>query len=458
MGFIGGILKMQLNKMWVRKLGGLNDFYLEFPNSQDYHFGNLKVSILVGENGTGKTSILKFLSEVFVDENYHKRLNSPFNLEYEIDNIRSFISNGDYKIADLPSKVIVSSYSAFEPYKHKGPKNRLMSEYVYLGTLGQGPMGPIASLSSVCIPILETFFHTDKRKLTAIYELLNEIGYVDIPLIQISYIQSENYLKKYYYELKMNKKDNEHINEIIYLLDKLHSFHRDDSSIRKIGGRHLIDVKTLESYIDGPLGWLADIKRLASLPGGINVVKSLSFIKENELVPIRDLSSGELSMFFRFFKLIAAMSDEVVVLIDEPETHLHPRWIQKYLNMITSIFGHYNAHFVIATHSPLIAADVPNESIIGLRKNRLGRVEQYIVKEQTLGTSPQEILREVFKLDNHYGDFTNYTISKIHELIDVGKINLAEKLYDDLGDSDEKFSLFLRLKEIRNAGNNHVEN
>ncbi|SDC10861.1 AAA domain-containing protein, putative AbiEii toxin, Type IV TA system [Paenibacillus sp. UNCCL117] len=446
---------MQIRKIWIEKLGGLADFHLAFPSPLEYHFGEMKVSILVGENGTGKTSILKFLSQIFVDQRYFDQLKSSFHLEYEINGVENFLSNQSYSNNCLPSKVIVSSYSAFEPYRYNSPKNYSPAEYIYLGTLGKGtfgPIGPIASLSSVCIPILETFFHKDKRKLSAIQELLNEIGYIEVPQIQLSFIQSENYLNKKYENLKDQGITDENLMEIRYLLEKLHTFHRDVLNIKRVRGRHLLDPIILENYVDGPSGWLSDVKRLANLPGGFNIVKSLSFRKGNEFVPLNQLSSGELSMFFRFFKLIAAISDNSIVLIDEPETHLHPRWIQKYLNMLKSIFSNFDTHFIIATHSPLIAADVPNESIIGLRKNNNGRVEQYFVNEQTLGTSPQEILREVFKLDNHFGDFTNDTILKINKLIDKGKIDLAKKLYDDLGDSDEKFSLFLRMKQQLDKG------
>lgn len=438
---------MQIRKLWIEKLGGLTDFHLIFPTSSEYHFGRMKVSILVGENGTGKTSILKFLSRIFVDQKYSNSLKTSFNLTYEINNVENIMSNKNNNICYLPEKVIVSSYSAFEPYKHNLSNNTIQPEYVYLGTLGKGSIFPVASVSSVCIPILETFFHKDKRKLTGIYELLNEIGYVEMPLIQISFIQAENYINRNYDRMKNSKIKDEHIEEIKFLLEKLQFFHRDVINIKRVNGRHLIDPSELDKYTGGPHGWLSDVRRLANLPGGINVVKSLSFKKGKDLISLNELSSGELSMFFRFFKLIAAISDNSIVLIDEPETHLHPRWIQKYLNMIKLIFSHYDAHFIIATHSPLIAADVPNDSIIGLCKNRYGKVEQYMVNEQTLGTSPQEILREVFKLDNHFGDFTNNTIWKINKLIDAGKIELAKNLFDDLGDSDEKFSLFLRLKQ-----------
>lgn len=408
--------------------------------------------------------MLKFLSEVFMADNVKNKFRSSYNIDYEINNKVSRISPLNHNVSYLPSKIIVSSYSAFEPFNPKAPKNSSEVQYVYLGTLGQlpiglpGHMGPFASLSSVCIPILETLFHNDLRKSTAINELLNEIGYVEMPLIQISFIQSENYLSSRLDTLRKNGITEDKIEEINYFLNRLHTFHRDFLNIKRVGGRHLIDPESLNHYYGGAKGWLSDVRHLANLPGGINIVKSLSFRKNNELVPLNKLSSGELSMFFRFFKLIDAISDDALVLIDEPETHLHPRWIQKYLSMINSIFGQYKAHFIVATHSPLIAADVPNECIIGLRKNTHGKVVQYQVQERTLGTSPQEILREVFGLSNQHGDFTNHTISQINELIDMDKIELAQALYNYLGESDEKFNIFLRLKKIRDKVNNNVEN
>jgi predicted ATP-binding protein involved in virulence len=53
-----------------------------------------------------------------------------------------------------------------------------------------------------------------------------------------------------------------------------------------------------------------------------------------------------------------------VILIDEPETHLHPRWQQRILTNLDKIFP--NVQFVITTHSPQIITTVKKEQVIVL--------------------------------------------------------------------------------------------
>lgn len=50
-----------------------------------------------------------------------------------------------------------------------------------------------------------------------------------------------------------------------------------------------------------------------------------------------------------------------IVLIDEIELHLHPRWQQKVLNDLTSLFK--NVQFIVTTHSPQVLTTVHAESI-----------------------------------------------------------------------------------------------
>jgi len=60
-----------------------------------------------------------------------------------------------------------------------------------------------------------------------------------------------------------------------------------------------------------------------------------------------------------------------VILIDEPELHLHPEWQRKYIKVILDAFKYYVSkgfkfHFIIATHSPYILTDIPVDNIVFL--------------------------------------------------------------------------------------------
>ena len=50
-----------------------------------------------------------------------------------------------------------------------------------------------------------------------------------------------------------------------------------------------------------------------------------------------------------------------IVLIDEVELHLHPRWQQKVLNDLTHLFK--NVQFIVTTHSPQVLTTIKADSI-----------------------------------------------------------------------------------------------
>ena len=101
--------------------------------------------------------------------------------------------------------------------------------------------------------------------------------------------------------------------------------------------------------------------------------KSLSFSSDLELavnlpndqqITSQDLASGELQLLILFTFLYFQFDDpgqEFTVLVDEPELSLHVAWQNRYVSSITT--ANPNAQFIIATHSPEIAAGQPDDAI-----------------------------------------------------------------------------------------------
>jgi AAA domain, putative AbiEii toxin, Type IV TA system len=96
----------------------------------------------------------------------------------------------------------------------------------------------------------------------------------------------------------------------------------------------------------------------------INNEGNVLFLVNNRSIPISGLSDGYRSVLALggdlIWRLLNAfpdsedpMSEEGVVLIDELDIHLHPRWQARIAQKLRSAFP--NIQFIVATHSPLVA-------------------------------------------------------------------------------------------------------
>jgi hypothetical protein len=75
---------------------------------------------------------------------------------------------------------------------------------------------------------------------------------------------------------------------------------------------------------------------------------------------ISDASSGEQAVVLSLLGIGSQIQDKSLICIDEPEICLHPEWQEKYIQLLYSTFQHFEGcHFVIATHSPQIVANLP---------------------------------------------------------------------------------------------------
>ncbi len=142
-----------------------------------------------------------------------------------------------------------------------------------------------------------------------------------------------------------------------------------------------------------------------------------------------EFSQGERNFYIHFLFLMylnknhsnSKEKENTFFLIDEPDTTFHPNWQKKYIKNLINIFNNYkkNIHFIITSHSPFLLSDIPKENIIFLEKG----IQKYPFKEneQTFGANIHTLLSNGFFMSN--GLMGEFAKSKINEAID----NLHEK-------------------------------
>ena len=117
---------------------------------------------------------------------------------------------------------------------------------------------------------------------------------------------------------------------------------------------------------------------------------------------------------------------EGVVLIDELDLHLHPRWQRVALPRLREAFP--RLQFIISTHSPQVLSSAENRHVRRIVNGRLQEDRVFVE-----GRDTNAILREYMHTDNRDGEGTR-ELQMLHDHIDNGRRKEAEKLYSKLLD------------------------
>lgn len=82
-----------------------------------------------------------------------------------------------------------------------------------------------------------------------------------------------------------------------------------------------------------------------------------------------------------------------VVLIDEVELHLHPKWQQGIIKSLVNTFP--NIQFILTTHSPQVLSTVDKSNIRQFIEDEYGNIKSIPPKFQTKGVASSDILNEI---------------------------------------------------------------
>lgn len=73
----------------------------------------------------------------------------------------------------------------------------------------------------------------------------------------------------------------------------------------------------------------------------------------------RSLSSGHSIVLLMLTRLVEKVSEKTLVLLDEPESHLHPPLLSAFVRALSDLLRDRNGLAIVATHSPVVLQEVP---------------------------------------------------------------------------------------------------
>ena len=276
----------------------------------EFEFNNY-TTLVLGENGVGKSFLLKSLIDIFIFlKNYkiHKRKPKyqydSFYIEYMINNTcytvhrvsgsNVIVTRDSLVIEDknfeLPEKVLAIAFMVNDKFQFS--KENEDDMYVYHGVR--------TSTNS-------TYTSSITRNITS--DLINSIE-KDLYKQIAEVFSILNFDSKIEFECKMNKK-----------------------TVRKT-----IDLNSTKKYS------FEDFNKF-DLP-------TIYFYKNNRRISFDSCSSGEKHILFAYLGILSRIKDGTLILIDEPEISLHPEWQIRYISTLNKLFNKYrNCCFVLASHS-----------------------------------------------------------------------------------------------------------
>lgn len=366
-----------------------------------------QINILIGENGQGKTRLLDNISIHFKEKKTNLIvINNPRGKNLVKRSSKFLIPN--HKANDLNSlidKLIKQIFNLLNNNKH----NEVESKFIKIA------------------------------------RMLDYLGFEDKILFSVkNELLEKDFITNYVFD---GDYDESHIiNSLIDYLD----IQTDDQENKYI----CIDfIKDIYGDLENSIKFLYLIKYYWRE----KIVTHLVSLKTSLILRFDQLSSGEKNILLTIFFISISLSDskENILIIDEPEISLHPKWQIEYLENISDLFYLNDIKIYIATHSPLLLTDLffdKNQkvdisyTIFHIKNSNIKVLEDESEK------SIEAIYWNIFGVLTPQSSFLSRKITDLLNGLTLGDVSLDDVVstLDIYIDASYDFNQSSSLKELKN--------
>ena len=410
---------MRIDWLWIDNYKNLRDLTIDF--AQDH-----LITVVIGRNGTGKSNVLEALTVIFRDLIMGERLPSmKYCIAYQIGDHWVFIDADPERAADpYRAKVItindqpdpfevganfekisgttisrtklVGENSPYLPrflFGYYSGESRRMSELfrAYLESYDRKLVSgedPGAKRMFFAEPVhsnfvLLSFIVNNKEQTNAFLE--KQLGLEDGGIESVLFV-----LKQPYWKSKEGDARFWNSRGIVRdFLAKLYDIslapirikRREFYDVRRTRTKEYLylfakDIDALRELAEGktPAEFFRDLES-THVSDLIDEVRIRVKLKKNDgSVTFRELSEGEQQLLTVLGLLQFTSAEESLFLLDEPDTHLNPRWSVEYIQHIRDFLtddsgAQPNSHVLLATHNPIAVAELVKEQVQILKRD-----------------------------------------------------------------------------------------
>ena len=412
---------MQLISLWVDDFKNLKDFTINFENQEN-------LSIIIGNNGSGKSNILELLSGIFAELYEDKEfIESSYTLIYSIND----------KILEI-TKEYEDGEKDFTTYKVNG----ITQNKSFLRTQNLLPNNIIALYSGEDDRLYKTYYeyfaNNYLRSLSKVLAPKNNMIYIDkkywgIALLAFIIKAQEDDRDA---QAFLNKELN--IDEI---LDIYLEF--DSSKIKKLKHNSPLELfirninpgksPSISMSIEFFYPFMGDRRAeelFSILAQGITIgaIKDVSLVFNDDNIPSEHMSEGEKKKLLVKVVFDILGTENSLILMDEPDAHLHVAAKDYFYNLAKQSAVDRRC-IVITTHSPTLTNCADDKHIVMLTKGSNGNCE---IIDDTKKSLIQQLTGNIYSINEQNIIFnSSKPLLLVEGKSDIKYIKRALELYKE---------------------------
>ncbi len=407
---------MRIKSIKIKNIGPFKDGYIDFI-SEGNDIKKPPITIITGENGTGKTIILDAIRGILlgsynqIERNIVRNaddflIEAAFKIPYKENELFKFSSDISLQTEkiDRNNRFITTNKNLSKRFVQPDADNSLFITNYWTSRLASDSF----NLKNLVAPKPENYLINSLNGIQPNIEVTQLICFFD-------YLKSSDNPKE--------KKRGEFLFQLLKKIIKL-------------------------SLIDGEFKY---VERQTLTPIIFQTGGEISLDK---------LSSGNLYLIQRLISLLGQMysvhilnNTEIetlcytsgLLLIDEAENHLHPKWQKTFLNSIIEIFP--NLQIIVTTHSPFIVSSVKNAKIYVCKSMKDYSIVENKTDEYSNKPIEEILLSPVFNTNSFNTEISELMIKR-KQMIERGNKETVKKIEQKLLLINPEYFAYFEMKNI----------